>query len=506
MVKKGAVNSNHISSNDSKLMTFNKLMLIVVLALVAIFVVTIAISPSRNGGISLSAPTGNVVGGGFLCRFSPDFCSCRASRYCSSTTSYTIRDRSCKTTTYYCSAGQTCANGYCQAPTCTNECSTSGMRQCSGTGSFQTCGNYDSDTCLEWSSVNSCPSGQSCSSGNCYVSNSSTCTDTDGGVNYNLRGISIINTTNSNGTFTNYYTDYCQSNSYLREYYCNGNILGDQQNVFCSNGCINGACVANNQTYSLSVGKRGTGSGTITSNPFGINCGLDCNENYSSGTRVNLSATPISGSIFSGWSGSCTGTGLCNLLMNTSRVVYANFTNNTQPQSLTCFTNDGGYNIYQNGSAWGWNGTGNYNIWERCTTTTQLMENYCTNNTYTQAFVTCPSGYSCSLGKCMSTAMPDLKISSAWKFVYPTQKVVYASVNNTGNGVAGASIAKFYAQSTGEIRYVSVPSIPSGIAYTIQANFSNFTVGSLNVTADYNNSVVESNEANNGYYNPTFFN
>src|SRR4029450_12280173 len=47
----------------------------------------------------------------------------------------------------------------------------------------------------------------------------------------------------------------------------------------------------------------GSGSGTITSSPSGINCGSDCSETYSSGTLVSLTAIPASGSTFAGWSG-----------------------------------------------------------------------------------------------------------------------------------------------------------------------------------------------------------
>ncbi|MDD5221150.1 MAG: hypothetical protein PHV47_00870, partial [Candidatus Pacebacteria bacterium] len=32
---------------------------------------------------------------------------------------------------------------------CTNECS-SGQKRCSSTTGYQTCGNYDSDSCYEW--------------------------------------------------------------------------------------------------------------------------------------------------------------------------------------------------------------------------------------------------------------------------------------------------------------------------------------------------------------------
>ena len=58
-------------------------------------------------------------------------------------------------------------------------------------------------------------------------------------------------------------------------------------------------------TYSLTVAKTGTGSGSVTStNVDGINCGSDCSEPYPSGTSVTLSATPAAGSTFAGWSAS----------------------------------------------------------------------------------------------------------------------------------------------------------------------------------------------------------
>ena len=62
---------------------------------------------------------------------------------------------------------------YCEnPPICQNECSSSGQRQCSGSG-YKVCGNYDSDSCLEWSQVTSCSYGQICDSGYCIT----TCQD-----------------------------------------------------------------------------------------------------------------------------------------------------------------------------------------------------------------------------------------------------------------------------------------------------------------------------------------
>jgi len=72
-----------------------------------------------------------------------------------------------------CSGGNPILSQICNyvTPTqCINECS-SGSKTCVGNG-YKTCGNYDSDTCLEWSSVTSCPSSQTCSNGQCITSTS----------------------------------------------------------------------------------------------------------------------------------------------------------------------------------------------------------------------------------------------------------------------------------------------------------------------------------------------
>lgn len=55
----------------------------------------------------------------------------------------------------------------------------------------------------------------------------------------------------------------------------------------------------------LTINKGGTGMGTVTSYPEGINCGSNCQARYSFGTVVTLTATPDGGSYFSGWSNDC---------------------------------------------------------------------------------------------------------------------------------------------------------------------------------------------------------
>jgi hypothetical protein len=75
----------------------------------------------------------------------------------------------------------------------------------------------------------------------------------------------------------------------------------------------------------LNVTKAGPGSGTVTSSPAGIDCGATCSASFTSGTTVVLTATPDAGSVFTGWSGDCTGTGTCTLTMSADRNVTATF-------------------------------------------------------------------------------------------------------------------------------------------------------------------------------------
>ncbi|MBK9968478.1 MAG: SUMF1/EgtB/PvdO family nonheme iron enzyme [Holophagales bacterium] len=76
----------------------------------------------------------------------------------------------------------------------------------------------------------------------------------------------------------------------------------------------------------LSVTKAGGGTGSINSTPAGINnCVSSCTASFAYGTNVTLTATPLTGSTFAGWSGACTGTGSCTVAMTEARNVVATF-------------------------------------------------------------------------------------------------------------------------------------------------------------------------------------
>jgi len=94
----------------------------------------------------------------------------------------------------------------------------------------------------------------------------------------------------------------------------------------------------------LTVTPGGTGTGTVTSSPAGINCGEDCNEPYTQGTSVTLTADPDPDSTFEGWTGACGGSGLtCPVTMNGDRSVTARF--DLKPKLEVSISGDGTLDI-----------------------------------------------------------------------------------------------------------------------------------------------------------------
>jgi phospholipase C len=76
-------------------------------------------------------------------------------------------------------------------------------------------------------------------------------------------------------------------------------------------------------TAHLTVTDSGTGTGTVTSTPAGISCGQTCSASFAVGTPVTLTANPGAGSIFTGWTGACSGTAPCSLTLQSDTTVGA---------------------------------------------------------------------------------------------------------------------------------------------------------------------------------------
>jgi len=80
----------------------------------------------------------------------------------------------------------------------------------------------------------------------------------------------------------------------------------------------------------LTVNVAGPGSGTVTSNPPGINCPGTCSATFSGVSQVTLTATPATSFGFGGWTGNCTGSSTTCTVTFAGSDVTANFTASLQ--------------------------------------------------------------------------------------------------------------------------------------------------------------------------------
>jgi hypothetical protein len=83
------------------------------------------------------------------------------------------------------------------------------------------------------------------------------------------------------------------------------------------------------QIPSLAVYEVGLGTGTVTSSPASIDCrsGVGCTGEFALGTVVTLTAVPVPGSSFAGWSANCavTSNNSCTVILTNNEPVGAIF-------------------------------------------------------------------------------------------------------------------------------------------------------------------------------------
>ncbi|KJU82971.1 Peptidase M23 domain protein [Candidatus Magnetobacterium bavaricum] len=130
--------------------------------------------------------------------------------------------------------------------------------------------------------------------------------------------------------------------------------------------------VFNGQTYeqvfnveagartNLKVAKTGTGSGTITGYPSGIDCGLTCSGSFFPDWAVTLTAKPDTGSTIKVWTG-CDLTpadNLCMVMMTTDKNITVEFTTSAGKEVENDFDGDGHSDVL-----WRNTKTGDIYIW-----------------------------------------------------------------------------------------------------------------------------------------------
>jgi len=101
---------------------------------------------------------------------------------------------------------------------------------------------------------------------------------------------------------------------------------------------------ATSGTFTLTVQKDGTGTGTVSGT--GLVCGAaGCQGSYPAGIQVVLTASPAAGSTFTGWSG-CLGTGACTVTMDAAKTVTATFASSSPPPDASTLPRTGQTTCY----------------------------------------------------------------------------------------------------------------------------------------------------------------
>lgn len=139
------------------------------------------------------------------------------------------------------------------------------------------------------------------------------------------QGFRIERKTGADGSYNLIATTAADSTSY-KDPISKGVIYYYRISAYNEKGESSFSDEANARLVTLTVSKTGTGSGTVTSPSWDLNCGTTCSASVTSGEIVTLTATPDSGSTFAGWTGSgCKGTGTCRIKTGEDKTVTAVF-------------------------------------------------------------------------------------------------------------------------------------------------------------------------------------
>jgi len=173
---------------------------------------------------------------------------------------------------------------------------------------------------------------------NCLTDCPATCTDSDGGANYYIRGTA---TSNAPEPYYNVVTDYCinvSGSQYVQEAVCQGNGIIGVTGYNCPNGCTNGRCIAgmNNtcvDSDGLDFNTRGTVRGTLSGLYFeGSDVCINSSavmETYCDGTNYETTISPCT---YGCYNGSCKSNPSCG----DGTIQPGELCDITVPSGITC--------------------------------------------------------------------------------------------------------------------------------------------------------------------------
>jgi hypothetical protein len=231
--------------------------------------------------------------------------------------------------------------------------------------------------------------------------------------------------------------------------------------------------------YVLTVTDSGTGSGTVTSNSGGINCGSTCTGSYTSGTSVTLTASASSGSTFTGWSGACSGSAsTCTLAMSAAKSVTATFSLIRTNYVLTVQDSpSAGGTIIAN--------TGNIECGSTCSssyssgTAVTLTESPASGYT----FSSWSGGCSGTASTCTVTVNADTSVTANFTASAPTTYTLTVALAGDGSGSVASADGHISCGSTCSYGYSSGASVALTATAASGSTFSGWSGGGCSGTA-----------------------
>jgi hypothetical protein len=287
-------------------------------------------------------------------------------------------------------------------------------------------------------------------------------------------------------------TTYCYR---VRAY----NSAGDS--AYSNEAC---AAPAGATRYTVTVGKAGTGNGTVTSTPGGIACGSTCSADFDHGTNLTLTASAATGSNFTAWSGGgCSGTGSCTLPVSAATTVTATFTLSAYALTVAkAGTGSGAVTSSPSGISCGSDCTENYNY----NTTVTLTAVPATDATFTGWSGAC-SGSSAT---CQVTMNQARNVTATFAAAVAPLTVTSFTADKTGPQPVGTAITFTVTGSGGVAPYQYKWWVWNGSAWSLGRDWgtgNTFTwtptaAGSyfIHVWVRSNGTVADAAEAYNGLW------
>ncbi|MEM2949302.1 MAG: hypothetical protein QXT05_02810 [Candidatus Bilamarchaeaceae archaeon] len=273
------------------------------------------------------------------------------------------------------------------------------------------------------SEVHDCPEGYVCREGACIVV---PCEDSDNGNNITIKG------TASKGNNT--YTDYCLDNSII-EYYCANNEINSIVSPCApSYACKDGACVAV-LCEDTESGRTTTVAGTVRSD----------NKSYTD-------YCSDSKTVFEYY---CTEGGQVASITIRCDLGYV-CSNGTCILSAECTDSDFGQDRHTRGTVT--KGAATYT--DYCSDSDTVREYYCSGDNVYWNYLDCPSGYTCSDGRCIYVG-PECRDSDDGQDKYEKGTVTVDGSRYTDYCTDSNTVREYYCSDSKTVSYTSL-NCPSG--------------------------------------------